>query len=643
MVVTCLAACTLHGTKLNYELDFSTVPSVLEFQSRAEVVFGHESAARRPPDVPVAPFCVHRMQVYNDGAETWEDLVSPSQLVDFCQVYLFQRETPWHREVQSKIPPAVKPHLRPVGQPSPHRPQQQPIPLPQPALQPPPVHHSVVAPAAPPSSYPSPQARAAPVMPLQPPPAPVPPPAPAYYSPAPHQYGRPAPRGPSVDGVCSFDEKARSVFADFGSPRSAVDVAAWSAGFSKFGIALADVTVRDLFQHADANGDGVLSFAEFHRFAELYPTLLDCLFYRGREHWSMERQQKAIDEARRTAAVLVDREQQASLVHGQAEENVRMQEARVRDQSAEVAAAERREADALAVLESASLETQRARQDAAAARPDLQRAQENDRQKKMDHTDAVRAVEQGQATVRTADGRLAALEERLAEIERMLEEQRDSVDAARREAAGVRADLAAVEAQEQIAAATAQEAEAGVRSMLEVVQQVDEHAAAGRRSCAPAKTHAPFSAVEGRERECGQVVEQARDEVARQAAKRDAEAQELRALEEKEGHARALRAEAGRVAATQQDRVQALEVELADHESKRRQAEEKERVLLEQEVRLRAQRLALEREEARLRDDSRDFHCFTGRVGNPALASAGVLPSPCAGSVGAEEIRMVMA
>eukprot|EP01059_Diplonema_ambulator_P010786 TRINITY_DN2081_c0_g3_i1.p1 TRINITY_DN2081_c0_g3~~TRINITY_DN2081_c0_g3_i1.p1 ORF type:complete len:186 (+),score=37.87 TRINITY_DN2081_c0_g3_i1:47-604(+) len=108
MACTILCAADLWGTKVNYELVFPSFPTSMELQQKVEDVFAPEHAARRPSDVPpTQSFDIDRMQTFDEKAQQWVDLLTPAQLQDFSQVYIFQRENEYHREVQSKIPPPV--------------------------------------------------------------------------------------------------------------------------------------------------------------------------------------------------------------------------------------------------------------------------------------------------------------------------------------------------------------------------------------------------------------------------------------------------------------------------------------------------------------------------------------------------------
>ena len=108
MPCTILCAADLWGVKVNYELPFQHPPTQAELQGKIDQVFSHEHALRRPVEVPSNQgFVIERMQTFDERAQQWVDLLTPAQLSDYSQIYLFQKENEHHREVQSKIPPPV--------------------------------------------------------------------------------------------------------------------------------------------------------------------------------------------------------------------------------------------------------------------------------------------------------------------------------------------------------------------------------------------------------------------------------------------------------------------------------------------------------------------------------------------------------
>ena len=103
------AAADVFGSKTNVELSFAARPSVTELTRATEVAFSNDISLRRPEGVPQHSFHLSKFKIYDEDRNKWVDLHSDSQLSEFCQLYAFQPENPWHKETQKDIPPAVKP------------------------------------------------------------------------------------------------------------------------------------------------------------------------------------------------------------------------------------------------------------------------------------------------------------------------------------------------------------------------------------------------------------------------------------------------------------------------------------------------------------------------------------------------------
>eukprot|EP01063_Lacrimia_lanifica_P033657 TRINITY_DN6048_c0_g1_i1.p1 TRINITY_DN6048_c0_g1~~TRINITY_DN6048_c0_g1_i1.p1 ORF type:complete len:680 (+),score=288.19 TRINITY_DN6048_c0_g1_i1:586-2625(+) len=116
-----LVAADIFGTKLNYEVPFLGAPSMGELNRRVQEIFGGECASKRPHHVPASyAFAVQRVQVFDDRTGLWVDLANSAQLSDGCQLYAFQPDSAYHREVQTTLPaavplPAKQPHSAPAA------------------------------------------------------------------------------------------------------------------------------------------------------------------------------------------------------------------------------------------------------------------------------------------------------------------------------------------------------------------------------------------------------------------------------------------------------------------------------------------------------------------------------------------------
>ena len=557
--------------------------------------------------------------------ELWVDLLSSTQMQDFSQIYVFQPETAWHKEVQSKLPPAVR--YAPAGYAT--------RPL---VSHPTTTHHS--APATPVGAVAGAAAAASAMQ------------AAAHANAAANanaaaaatataanaaaaanvaasaaaqaEYARsvsalqPAAAAAAAAAVsvtspvtlasmhhsvllrsgadASHEEKVSMVFDEMDAKKiRAIDINEFQTFLTNLQFEFCVATMSDLFVKADANRDGTVSYPEFQRFAERYPTLLDAMHYRAREYWQDVRQKEGIEAARRLLDSLRARESDARAASAQASTESSAQEGRLAAQTQAVAEAEAREREALAVLDGARAETERARAEVAARCAEEAAARDVERAKQLQHQDAQREVEAAEARLRVQESEQAHAEERLREIERLLLEQQREVEAQRANTVRARSDVATAAGVEQQAALISAEA------------TKDVHMASERLGL----SKADLARAQDRERDCTAAHLGAREACAHQKVQREREEQELLICREREAAKRCIEAEATRAVEAQEAMCRSLEQENVDHLAARAKVQIEEAPLIDQEVRLREQRDNLEVKEAALRDEAGAFTART--------------------------------
>eukprot|EP00755_Sulcionema_specki_P031930 Sspe_Gene.97649::Locus_71200_Transcript_1_1_Confidence_1.000_Length_384::g.97649::m.97649 len=106
---TVFVAADLHGSKTNYVVAIPESFTVAAFKRYAEMIFARGYEKERPAGVPQAPFSAHRIQFWDEIAGKWADITDDTLAKDWVQIYVFQKETAHHKEVQSKIPPPPPP------------------------------------------------------------------------------------------------------------------------------------------------------------------------------------------------------------------------------------------------------------------------------------------------------------------------------------------------------------------------------------------------------------------------------------------------------------------------------------------------------------------------------------------------------
>lgn len=130
MVFTLLVCADICGHKLNCEIPFAAPPTLAELKQRADLVFHEEAQALNRQgrlttaasellySTVIAPgfdghggytesglLSLGRIQVYDDSMLRWIDLVSPSQLHEYDQIYIFPKHRAHLSQVRDLPPP----------------------------------------------------------------------------------------------------------------------------------------------------------------------------------------------------------------------------------------------------------------------------------------------------------------------------------------------------------------------------------------------------------------------------------------------------------------------------------------------------------------------------------------------------------
>ena len=211
--------------------------------------------------------------------------------------------------------------------------------------------------------------------------------------------------------------------------------------------------------------------------------------------------------------------------------------------------------------------------------------------------EATREVEGVQRKLQVNEVEFAKAEETLREMERRVAEQRREVERQHACVDRTRGELATAQGAEHLA------------NIVLGESQKDSQTASERVTMAEAEV----TQRQEREREATACHRDSQSDTARQLAKRDLEERELHACREREAVRRVAEDESVRAVEEHEKYTQQLEHNNMELNVNRRQVEEEERPLLEQELKLRLLRESLEENEARLRTEHRSFHSAHGR------------------------------
>eukprot|EP01064_Diplonema_japonicum_P030864 TRINITY_DN534_c2_g1_i1.p1 TRINITY_DN534_c2_g1~~TRINITY_DN534_c2_g1_i1.p1 ORF type:complete len:723 (+),score=248.38 TRINITY_DN534_c2_g1_i1:74-2242(+) len=620
MVFTVLVAADVYGTKGNFEVTFPTSPTLAELTRQTESIYGVEAAARRPVGTLAAPFLISRFQLYNERLQQWVDLTSPTQLADRCQVFAFQTSaTPAapvaaaasttaaasamaavdaatvqaQAQAQAQATAAAN-HALATSQAEAAAVQA------QLAAQQTATHVASTAVANHASQVAAVQAEQVAMSNAR------------HAAQQAQQLATAVPQVviPAFSETATHEDKARSVFDGLDTNgNKLLEPDELRQAFDLLHVDFSGATISDLIQKADLDRDGVISYPEWQRFGENFPTLIDSFYFRLKAYWEDVRRQQEIRASKEMLAELKERSQQAQVDWLEAQRDSDAARSRLSAQEVSLAQA----IDAQRAAEQALLEgrrdVERATADCRAREHELVAQREREAQAATLHADCVRDTEAAQARLAHAQAATAAAQERERQAAQTLSEAQAEVERQRQLTAQRSAEVTDARSREQAAALAATEAVRDATLASERLSRADLDVAAKQQ----------------REKELDAAHTQSQLETQRGTARRDEEAHALQIQRQNEESAHVSRLDAQHKSEEADRKVVALEAENTAFAQKRRTVEEQEAPLLDQEIRLRSQRDALEEKEAKLRGDHRDF-CEATRAADEMVSPTHVSP-----------------
>eukprot|EP01064_Diplonema_japonicum_P030166 TRINITY_DN5050_c0_g1_i1.p1 TRINITY_DN5050_c0_g1~~TRINITY_DN5050_c0_g1_i1.p1 ORF type:complete len:542 (+),score=151.67 TRINITY_DN5050_c0_g1_i1:45-1670(+) len=347
----------------------------------------------------------------------------------------------------------------------------------------------------------------------------------------------------------------------------------------------------DIFTKADTNNDMMLDTSEFHRFGEIYPTILDCLYYRLKDDQLRKNQEDEMrrqENLKRNGQAAID---DARRLHQDAlSETARLEDA-LQKQTNALTDAHRKQQNVLNDLEKAKHATQQAKadlQDLINQKGGFKDEEIVRKTKVVEIADKVKV-----ATIKVTEetAKRGQAEQRLAEIRKMLEEQERVVRHHDTQVKKFTDTLTNLRDAHQVAVESVDAVGRDKQDLENAIKDGEARVAAGIESVRNAMT-------QQREKE---------NVVAREQAKRDLIERELQTAHEKEALCRADTHIATREIGDADGKLAAMKQEHELLLQKIKQAQDEDGAMLRQEVALRGQREDLEKYEADLRTDHRQF------------------------------------
>eukprot|EP00759_Apiculatamorpha_spiralis_P043796 PhF_6_TR40985/c0_g1_i2/m.62081 len=526
-MVTLFIAAELFSQKLNLEVPFPSIPTLSELTRVTENLFNVEMSFMRPEGHPVYPFRVSKFKLYDDVTLRWLDVVSELQLTHNSQLYAFQVENPYHRESQRELPNPTKPRAYIHQSP--------------PALRT--LSNSVI-----------PMSVAAPIISV-----------------------------PRSDA--SLAEKLRVVFDDIDSNKdSVIGMDEMRQSFATLGLNFSSATVSDLFLKGDENRDGMISYAEFERFAQRYPIMLDCMYYHSRAFWDspqlrdeLARAHEASERARRSAEDA--RAGQTETQRGLDDRSLRLD-----SMDRDMADLTRRIADMQSQFDTVTRDRDSLQRDRSERERQLQALTEQQRtaiatQQQL-RRDLEKAVAKSQASVlevRRGEERIQQLQQQLTEAQRALDRAKALQIDAERESGGIKDRESRTSEQ-----------------VVELNRAVTDCESLYRR------TDEGLRGITDKERDLDGKLRSNQRHLEELKYQRDNEARAVEAMRVQLRQREQQHQDAIKSLEDNERRARETEAELLEFQKQKQKATESERTLVEQEVRLREQRECLEMKETAL-------------------------------------------
>jgi len=399
----------------------------------------------------------------------------------------------------------------------------------------------------------------------------------------------------------THDQKVAAVFGELDvSGNRVIESDEWRRGVRMLRLDLPPATVADLFMRADMDGDQVISWGEWERFCEVFPTLLDCMYYRARDYWEDFRQHQVLRASEDELEALKADEAEAHRAHLAAQESTAVQENRLAaaEQQLKLLREQEDQAEARSKEAIASIDF--------AARDKERRAKAVDDARAEGNAIAAREA-QTKVQVERLESELSKL---LAEQAELQEKERGHI-AAEDDARRILAAAQQRDAEKEAARRELADKEAATRGALGAAERALEDANIQQR-----RLESELQGRESAEREQEVRLRDAHGDLGNESQSLDSGQSAVDGLTQAAASARTAMQDAQRALAEAEERGRQQEEARLAALARRRQIEEQERPLLEQEFRLRDQRGQLEEREARLRLSA--TACRTARVSTPA-------------------------
>eukprot|EP00759_Apiculatamorpha_spiralis_P051946 PhF_6_TR5556/c0_g1_i1/m.7932 len=572
---TVRVAIELYGMKVNLELTFPAHPSLLELTRQVEHVFSLESATLRPEGKATQMIRIQKFFMYSPSIDEWTELTNATHMVEGCQIYGFQRDIIGSQDTQQVIPPARLPKHVVESRRNDHHPHLTTSP-PQP---------TTTTSTTTTDTLTSPQ-RTTPSR------------NPLFTTPSSSGGTLPLTIVHPYTGVT--EDKIRALY-DFAlhhgnhngsTSRGAaaalgIDYEVWKRLLRVLQVDISPELSSELFTRADSNTEGVLRYSDFYNFCVTFPAFSECLHVHLRDYTEEEAASIEIKKLREEISELERIERASSEQTTICQQNVHLQERRVAATDVEVQDRKEQEKRILAQLNEARRGTERMHRERAQRESECAISKEQERAKALAHDDALREIERIEKRLQQQEQEFLKSQEREKALYLQYLEAQKETENLHRVLQGVHAEVGTAREREHVLTLQVAEAQRVVQRSQEKISNSDVE----------------INLSVKKEKEIESLFKEAEKDTTRTNGRKEDEGRELRMLMEHLNEAERSHETAARTVEDRLRKLKAFENERDFAHHRRSLTRQKERSLLEEELRIKLQRDALDVKEAQLQRD----------------------------------------
>eukprot|EP01064_Diplonema_japonicum_P018294 TRINITY_DN26988_c0_g1_i1.p1 TRINITY_DN26988_c0_g1~~TRINITY_DN26988_c0_g1_i1.p1 ORF type:complete len:441 (+),score=132.95 TRINITY_DN26988_c0_g1_i1:48-1325(+) len=372
-------------------------------------------------------------------------------------------------------------------------------------------------------------------------------------------------------------------------------------GFKELSLELTTAAVSDIHLKTDINQDGVLCFEEWTGLCEVYPTMMDCMYYRAVDKEGREKKLAEIDAKKSEIITLRESEVVSKKAKEDATQRVTDIEQELLKQTDTIDASLESELACSKRIDAAKCATESSRNDVTASQTELNSAKDRERDTNSAAMEAKRLVETATRRLAMQENRATQSDAIVRDLERQLEDARKNLEAEKNSIERLKGELDDASSRETQVGELHVEAGHQLRNAMHLVGENE----ANVRKC------------QADEKEAHSILREQQNATKLMNVQKEHLTETLNNARMHEKLKEQDTSLISRDVDCQEGELMQLEATLNDFVTRRQLTDEEEQPLIEQEVLLRRQRDVLERKEQQLNVQVTSFNDRAQRSSSP--------------------------